>query len=141
MAAIIHQVATHIIINNIAPILSALVSSVYSTRDKTTIIHQEKDNEYDLDQMQMERLLPWMKLVFDDSTVCSDTQRAYKQELYNIYVTMLSDYKQYQQWRTYNNSLWIMTSYRKKNTKALAKKILTDITLFKDGLQLFSIIQ
>jgi hypothetical protein len=33
-----------------------------------------------------------------------------------------------------------MSSYRKKNTKSLAAKILSDIKLFNEGLKMYSII-
>lgn len=135
------QVVSHIIINNIGPIILSMMSSVYSlyTAPSTPITSiKEVDEERELDLLQMERLIKWMNMLFDYSVTVSVSQKAYKQELYNIYVTIVSDYKQYQQWKAYNDSLWIMTAYRKKNTKALAKKILGDCTLFKEGLQMFS---
>ena len=64
-----------------------------------------------------------------------------QKELYNIYVTICSDHIQYQQWKKYNDSLWIFSSMRKKNTKGLARKILADIKLFKEGLEMFSMFQ
>jgi len=83
-----------------------------------------------------------MKMLFDDTERCqidvTITQKAYKQELYSIYVGIVSDYKQYQQWKQYNDNLWVLSSYRKKNAKGLAKKILGDMVLFKEGLQMFS---
>ena len=131
------QVLSHIISTNIAPILLSMLSSVYSYSTHVQPIQKEIEDT-ELDGLQMDRLIKWMNMLFD--TDGSETQRAYKQELYNVYVTIVSDYKQYAQWKVYNNSLWIMTSYRKKNTKALAKKILGDCTLFKEGLQMFSMI-
>ena len=68
------------------------------------------------------------------------TIKAYKKELYNIYVGIKSDYIQYQHWKKYNNSLWLFSSYRSKNTKDLSKKIISDIQLFNDGLKMFSMI-
>lgn len=112
------------------------------------------DNELkDLDFFQMEKLLTWMKFFFDgDSPMAVEEQdkrdndnnkeqyRAYKRELYNIYVGIKSDYIQYQHWKKYNNSIWLFSSYRSKNTKDLSKKIISDIQLFNEGLKMFSII-
>lgn len=135
------QVVSHIITSNIGPIILSMMTSVYSLYTAPTTpatSTKEIDEERELDLLQMERLIKWMNMLFDYSVTVSVSQKAYKQELYNIYVTIVSDYKQYQQWKAYNDSLWIMTAYRKKNTKALAKKILGDCTLFKEGLQMFS---
>ena len=136
------QVATHFIATNMAPILSSLITSAYSYNkpvQQPTIIRQEIDDERELDLLQMDRLLKWMKLIFDTET--KETHREYKQELYSIYVTIYSDHKQYQQWKKYNESLWQFSLYSKKNTKALAKKILGDIKLFKEGLEMFSMFE
>jgi subtilase family serine protease len=96
----------------------------------------------------MDRLLKWMRLVFDESTPSSEplsprseTQREYKKELFNIYVTIHTDYKEYQKMKKYNQSIWILSSYRSKDTKTLSKKILSDITLFKEGLQMYSMFE
>jgi len=133
------QVATHFIATNIGPIISYVITSAYSYKPvQPTIIH-EIDDERELDLLQMDRLLKWMKLIFDAET--KETHRAYKQELYNIYVTICSDHKQYQQWKKYNENLWSFSLYSKKNTKALAKKILGDIKLFKEGLEMFSMFE
>lgn len=104
------------------------------------------DNELkDLDFFQMEKLLTWMKFFFDEETKEDkedniNTIKAYKKELYNIYVGIKSDYIQYQGWKKYNNSLWVLSSYRSKNTKDLSKKIISDIQLFNEGLKMFSMI-
>jgi hypothetical protein len=99
----------------------------------------------DLDFFQMDKLLTWMKFFFENSDVSDvsddkDTVKAYKKELYNIYVGIRSDYIQYKNWKKYNNSLWVLSYYRSKNTKDLSKKIISDIQLFNDGLKMFSII-
>jgi hypothetical protein len=144
MSSVPIQVLSHIIVTNIGPILLSMVSSAYSMYSVpvTTPVRQESDAEHDLDQLQMDQLIKWMNMLFDDSGRSSIdvtiTQKAYKQELYSIYVGIVSDYKQYQQWKQYNESLWVLSSYRKKNTKGLAKKILGDMILFKEGLQMFS---
>jgi hypothetical protein len=102
----------------------------------------ETDDEREVDLLQMDRLLKWMKLVFDESFTpvsvsVSDTHRAYKQELFSIYRTICSDYQQYRNWKQYNQSIWLFSSYRKRDTKSLARKLLSDVRLFKEGLQLF----
>lgn len=105
----------------------------------------------DLDFFQMEKLLTWMKFFFEeekkrdsernyDKDENENTIKAYKKELYNIYVGIKSDYIQYQGWKKYNNSLWVLSSYRSKNTKDLSKKIISDIQLFNEGLKMFSMI-
>jgi len=110
---------------------------------------QREDYEIkDLDFFQMEKLLTWMKFLFEEENKDEDKEnkehkeqhKAYKRELYNIYVGIKSDYIQYQRWKKYNNSLWAFSSYRSKNTKDLSKKIVSDIQLFNEGLKMFSII-
>jgi hypothetical protein len=129
-------------------------------------VNQSKnDNELkDLDFFQMEKLLTWMKFFFEEEIEIKEenkddnkevieitkddykestketTIKAYKKELYNIYVGIRSDYKQYQHWSKYNNSLWLLSSYRSKNTKDLSKKIISDIQLFNEGLKMFEMI-
>jgi hypothetical protein len=111
----------------------------------------EPDNERELELLQMNKLLKWMKLVFDDTFTppipscsgvdeLSETRRAYKQELFSIYRTLCSDYQQYSNWKEYNQSIWLFTSYRRRDTKELARKLLSDIRLFKEGLQLYFMI-
>jgi hypothetical protein len=101
----------------------------------------------DLDYFQMERLLKWMSLFFENEDDKEDdtkedekeeTKKAYKKELYNIYIGIRSDYKQYLNWKKYNNSIWLLSSIRSKNTKDLSKKIISDIELFNEGLKMFS---
>jgi hypothetical protein len=141
MSSIPIQVLSHIIVTNLGPILLSMISSAYSMYSVPVDqpVQKEMNAEHDLDQVHMGQVIKWMKMLFDDGPVdVTVTQKAYKQELYSIYVGIVSDYKQYQQWKQYNDSLWIMTSYRKKNTKGIAKKILGDMILFKEGLQMFS---
>ena len=113
---------------------------------KPTATPTEQDDERELDLLQMDRLLKWMELVFDDSFTPSleskemdivETRRAYKQELFSIYRTLCSDYQQYCRWKQYNQSIWLFSSYRKQDTKGFARKLLSDVRLFKEGLQLF----
>jgi len=135
------QVATHFIATNLGPIISSVITSAYSYKpvQQPTIIRHEIDDERELDLLQMDRFVKWMKLIFDAET--KETHREYKQELYSIYVSICSDHKQYQQWKKYNENLWSFSLYSKKNTKALAKKILGDIKLFKEGLEMFSMFE
>ena len=139
MSSIPIQVLSHIIVTNLGPILLSMVSSAYSVYSAPVDRPIQKESDSERDLVQMDQLIKWMKMLFDDGPVdVTVTQKAYKQELYSIYVGIVSDYKQYQQWKKYNDSLWVMTSYRKKNAKGLAKKILGDCALFKEGLQMFS---
>lgn len=144
------QVLSQLIINNAGPLIASSVSSLassYFTPARETILKtvQEVDDEREVDLLQMDRLLKWMRLIFDTTpsseTNTPTTQTQYKQELYSIYMTICSDYKEYQRWKTYNQSLWILSGYRKKNTKHLARKILADVRLFHEGLQLFSMMK
>lgn len=132
------QVATHFIATNLGPIISSVISA-YSYKPVQQPTIQETDDERELDLLQMDRFVKWMKLIFDAET--KETHREYKQELYSIYVSICSDHKQYQQWKKYNENLWSFSLYSKKNTKALAKKILGDIKLFKEGLEMFSMFE
>lgn len=150
MSTIPSQFAYHLLVNNIAPLLASSVTaacSTYFTPSRETIIKtmQETDDERELDLLQMDRLLTWMRLVFESSdsdktvtTTATATATAYKQELFSIYRTICSDHKEYERWKKHNGSLWVMTAYRKKNLKPLARKILADIKLFHEGLDLFS---
>lgn len=113
------QVATHFIATNLGPIISSVISA-YSYKPVQQPTIQETDDERELDLLQMDRFVKWMKLIFDAET--KETHREYKQELYSIYVSICSDHKQYQQWKKYNENLWSFSLYSKKNTKALAKR-------------------
>lgn len=148
MSTIPSQFAYHLLVNNIAPLLASSVTaacSTYFTPSRETIIKtmQETDDERELDLLQMDRLLTWMRLVFESSEKESNPSQtsAYKQELFSIYRTICSDHKEYERWKKHNGSLWVMTAYRKKNLKPLARKILADIKLFHEGLELFSMIK
>lgn len=119
--------------------------TVYPAPSKPASTPVEPDEERELDLLQMDRLLKWMELVFDPtflpthspSGVSEETHRAYKQELFNVYRTLCSDYQQYRKWRQYNQGLWLFASYRRRDTKALARKLVSDVRLFKEGLQIF----
>jgi|LauGreDrversion4_2_1035121.scaffolds.fasta_scaffold11089_4 hypothetical protein len=101
---------------------------------------EEMKNDNTLDYFQIDKLLKWMKLFFDDYTESSDeTHKAFKKELYNIYCTINSDYAQYKQLVKYNNSLYLLSSFRSKNTKDLVKKINSDVELFNEGLKMYSL--
>jgi hypothetical protein len=145
MASLPAQVIYQFIINHMAPLLASSVaglsSSYFSRRQDPTLVRHDVDEERELDMLHMDRLLPWMRIMFDEPVKEMDTveaRQAYKKELYSVYMTIRSDYTQYQQWKQYNSSIWVLSSYRKKNTAALAKKILADIRLFHEGLKLFS---
>lgn len=112
---------------------------------------EETKNEIsNLDHFQMDKLLKWMKLFFDenfnttndanDTNKEKETHKAFKKELYNIYCTINSDYSQYKQWTKYNNNIYILSSLRSKNTKDLANKINSDVELFNEGLKMYSLL-
>ena len=128
------------------PLLSSSISRLYSYYSSSaplapTITRTETNEEEDLDAIHMDRLLKWMHLIFEATpNKETDAHKEYKKELYSIYVGIVSDYKEYQQWKHYNRTLWVLSSYRKKNTKSLAAKILADIKSFHDGLQMFSML-
>jgi hypothetical protein len=147
MANVQTQIIYHLILNNIGPVMASGLSSMYSSyfsgqrTPVPTLVRTEIDDERELELLQMDRLLKWMSLVFSDTPHSSESQKAYKKELYNIYITICSDYKQYKNWKKHNNEIWIFSSYRCKNTKSLSKKILSDIKLFKEGLEMFTMFE
>jgi len=150
MTTLVDRFFYHLVVNNIAPIMASSITSITSTyfsgssTPSISIVKPaETDDERELDLLQMDRMLKWMSIIFEDSfvpieTPVEDTHKAYKKELYNIYMTIGSDYKQYRQWKQYNHGIWLLSSYRNKDTKALAKKILADVKLFHEGLKMFS---
>ena len=158
MATVASEFMYHLVVNNIAPIMASSLTGVYTSyfsggnRPTPTLVRSDTDDERELDQLQMDRMLKWMGLIFEDSfemietpstpqPPMDETHKAYKKELYSIYMTIGSDYKQYQHWKQYNANVWIFSSYRNKNTKALAKKILADVRLFHEGLKMFSMFE
>jgi len=161
MASVGSEFIYHLVVNNIAPIMASSVAGIYTsyfsgrTAPTPTLIRSDVDDERELDLLQMDRMLKWMSLIFEDSFVAieksgnpshdtpptdsaDDTHKAYKKELYSIYVTICSDFRQYQNWKKYNSNIWVFSSYRNKNTKGLARKILGDVKLFHEGLKMFS---
>ena len=144
MSSITTQILYQLIMSNIAPMIVSSCNSVYSSyfgKTSQPIIGRiDVDEEKELERLQMDRLLKWMNMIFEVPEETPESHREYKQELFNIYKTLYSDYKQYQQCKRYNNDLWVMSSYRKKNTKSLAAKILSDIKLFNEGLKMYTVI-
>jgi hypothetical protein len=160
MATVASEFMYHLVVNNIAPIMASSLTGIYTSyfsggnRPTPTLVRSDTDDERELDQLQMDRMLKWMGLIFEDSfemienrepstpqPPMDETHKAYKKELYSIYMTIGSDYKQYQHWKQYNSNIWMFSSYRNKNTKALAKKILADVRLFHEGLKMFSMFE
>jgi hypothetical protein len=137
--------------------------NAYITRG---LFSDKKSDQYEkeLDRLQMSRLLKWMDMFFKDSNQTDKNdeknekneknennenngnndnneitiKQAYRKELFSIYKTISSDYKQYENWKRYNQSLWVFRSYRAKHTNSLAQKILSDLALFHEGMNLFS---
>jgi hypothetical protein len=97
-----------------------------------------------LNDGEMAHMLKWMDLFFSTSSSTKhvddvdDTPDPYMQELYNLYCTIRSDYAGYREIVKYNNSLWILPSLRSRNVTSLCAKILTDIKMFGQALQLFA---
>jgi hypothetical protein len=157
MASVGSEFMYHLVVNNIAPIMASSVAGIYTSyfsgrnAPTPTLVRSDIDDERELDLLQMDRMLKWMSLIFEDSFVpiekpsdtpiVDDTHKAYKKELYSIYVTICSDFKQYQNWKKYNSDIWMFSSYRNKNTKGLARKILGDVKLFHEGLKMFSMFE
>ena len=160
MATVASEFMYHLVVNNIAPIMASSLTGIYTSyfsggnRPTPTLVRSDTDDERELDQLQMDRMLKWMGLIFEDSfelienrepstpqPPMDETHKAYKKELYSIYITIGSDYKQYQHWKQYNSNIWVFSSYRNKNTKAIAKKILADVRLFHEGLKMFSMFE
>jgi len=148
MSQLLYQLATQSAVPIVTSSISRLYAYWYSSSTNTSAnapIQSDTgvmDAEHDLDAIHMDRLLKWMHIIFDSEHTTEETasHKEYKRELYNIYVGIVSDYKQYQQWKQYNRTLWVLISYRKKHTQALAAKILSDIKSFHDGLQMFSLL-
>ena len=94
MATLPSQVATQFIVTNIGPIISSVLSSAYSSYttpvQHPTVVRQETDDERELDLLQMERLLKWMRLIFDDSQPSSERDTAYKKN----YITFMLQFVQ-----------------------------------------------
>ena len=150
MSTIPSQLLYQMVINHVAPAMlssfSSLYTSYFSSREKT-IVHtmQEVDDERELELLQMDRLLKWMSLIFNEGIETTPSapgkETQYKQELFSIYRTIVSDYKEYQRWKAYNKNLWMFSSYRSRDTKYLAKKILADVRLFQQGLKMFTMFE
>jgi len=128
--------------------VTSMSSTYFSGRAAPPLpVIPEINEERELELLQMDRMIKWMSLIFEDhfTTVDKDTpgqieeiHKGYKKELYSIYRTICSDYTQYQQWKHYNNGIWLLSSYRNKDTHSLAKKIIADVKLFQECLKMFS---
>ena len=152
MIGIMSEIVYFTVVNNIAPIMVSSLNDMYMsyvsgrrTDIGTTTTLSDVDDEQELEQLQMERLLKWMGLIFEDSTVVpvtpilytgtttlpvNDTRKAYKKDLYNIYVTIASDFRQYQTYKKYYANIWLFSMFRNKNTRDLVRKILSDVKLY-----------
>lgn len=142
-----------LVIQWIIPIQMFISQFLYTNANSTLsyyLFSKSDDRNYtnELDRMQINRLLKWLHLFFekyppslnedekeDDK---GNIKHQYVKELYQLYKTILSDYNQYIQWKTFNDSLWLLRTYRAKSTNEIAKKIISDVTLFNEGLTLFS---
>lgn len=149
------NLATQIVYSNLNSYITSYLT--YKPVDSST-----HNYEKELDKLQMTQLLKWMKTFFEieknedlndvdgkgekdgkDHENCKDyenkenTKKEYFKELYNVYKTILSDYRQYDRWKLHNHSLYILKSYRSYATNELAKKIIYDVHLFNEGVNLF----
>lgn len=139
----LNSAATNFIVKNyISPPFSYFTSSSFTNND-------DIEDEKILDKMQPSILIRWFGLFFDthikdmkdismeDLTPNQRTEYEYIKELHNIYRTIVSDYRQYEYQKQYNRSLWLFKTYRKKNSNDVAKKILMDIHLLQEGINLY----
>ena len=123
-----------VVFSNFNSYINSYLTSYFSSK-------RSDNHEQELDRLQMNRLLKWMDMFFyekENEKEVATIKQAYHKELYSIYKTISSDYKQYEQWKIYNQSLWFIKTYRQKNTNALAQKILSDLLLFHECMNLFS---
>jgi len=148
-----------LVIQWIIPIQMFISQFLYTNANSTLsyyLFSKSDDNRnynnysHELDRMQINRLLKWLHLFFEqypltkddekdeDTKDIKDIKHQYIKELYQLYKTILSDYNQYVQSKTFNESLWLLRTYRAKSTNDIAKKIISDVTLFNEGLSLFS---
>jgi len=161
------QILYQLVINH-GPTMFTGLTNFYSSyfNPKKSVVHmiQDVDDERELDLLQMDRLLKWMSIIFEIEeeekndtepetnketnketdnetikTIKENTIKKYKQELFSIYKSIYCDYKDYQRWKKHNRDLWMFSSYRQYDTKSLAKRILSDVKLFNEGLKMFSV--
>ena len=147
--------AIGLIIQWIIPIQMFISQFLYTNANSTLsyyLFSKSDDRHYnyshELDRMQINRLLKWLHLFFEkyppslnnegENEKVENIKHQYIKELYQLYKTILSDYNQYVQCKIFNESLWLLRTYRAKSTNDIAKKIISDVTLFNEGLTLFS---
>ena len=131
-------------------IYSGLNNAVkYYIPQYVSISSYDDGDEKSLDRIQPSILVRWFGVFFDTCTKYDEcdldklsnnerTEYEYLKELHNIYRTIVSDYKQYEYQKQYNQSLWLFKSYRRKNANEIAKKILMDIQLLQEGINLLN---
>lgn len=133
------------LIKQLSVVLTTQIQHICMSPPKPSTPVAGLDDERELNLLQMDRLLKWMELIFDESFTPVPEQvevrQAYKQELFNIYRTLCSDYQQYLRWKQYNQSIWLFSSYRRRDTNSLARKLLSDVRLFKEGLHLLFLME
>lgn len=154
------NLASQIVYSNV----NSYVTSYFTY--KPYVVSNKQDYEKELDKLQMPQLLKWMNTFFKIEHVENDkqlntkdskngengeneeneenrenekeiTKKQYFKELYSVYKTIVSDYKQYERWNLHNRSLYVLKSYRSYSTNELAKKIIYDVHLFNEGVNLF----
>jgi hypothetical protein len=128
------QMVYNNLLPSLLPSLFGLIQTSVSSR-----LSQTYENSNELSRMQLPRVLKWMEMFFTEPhEEESECKAAYRSELYSIYKSIDSDYRQYEKWRSYNKSLWVLRRYRDYPTEELAKKIVSDIVLFHEGMSMFS---
>ena len=128
------QMVYHNLLSSLFSLIQLSVTSYVLPRLTQTYEHSNE-----LSRMQLPRVLKWMELFFTEPhQEESECKAAYRSELYSIYKSIDSDYRQFEKWRTYNKSLWVLRRYRSYPTEPLAQKIVSDIVLFHEGMSMFS---
>jgi len=126
---------SYILYNIIKNILISTLSITYTVNYNNNINYIK-----DLENQNIEQLLEWLKLFFEalfNKEITND-EKVYIQDMYNIFVNIKSDYSQFINIDKYNKSLWFFTSLRTKDNNPVAKKILDNIKLFNERLNLFT---
>lgn len=137
----LNSAATNFIVKN-------CITNPFSYFTSSSSNQNDVEDEKTLDKMQPSILIRWFGIFFDTHmnmnqietdtlTPNQRTEHEYLKELHNIYRTIVSDYRQYEYQKQYNRSLWLFKTYRKKKSNDIAKKILMDIHLLQEGINLY----
>ena len=89
--------------------------------------------------LDLDLLLKGMTLFFEEEDKKESIQKKYKKEMYPIYTSIVSDYKEYQRWEEYNKKVWF--SFQKKELTSLIQKIKYQLQHFFEGMHLYSLMK